>query len=152
MGLPKKAVAYEFPTQVGDRVVSGQFKVNPTIAVGDFQVSKDGGTFANLSTLPIVTPSGSKSILVSLDATEMDANKVEVIGSDLIGAEWNDVSVFLDLTPYEIDDVFALLINNATVVLEPAGTRLVTIFEDDGTTIQSQVRISTDGLIRTRLV
>ena len=150
MGLPKKGVAYTFPLQVGDKNVSGTFKVNPTIAAGDFQVSKDGAAFANLATLPVVTPAGSSSILISLSVTEMGADKVEVVGKDVTGNEWFDVEAFLDLIPYTIDDIFALLANNSNVVLEGDGSRTITIFEDDGTTVQNVMTISPDGLVRTR--
>lgn len=45
-------------------------------------------------------------------------------------------------------DTFA---NSADVVIEGGGTRLVSIYEDDDVTVKYQVRISTDGLSRTRL-
>ncbi len=45
-------------------------------------------------------------------------------------------------------DTFA---NSADVVVEGGGTKLVTIYEDDDSTVKFQVRISSDGLTRTRL-
>jgi len=56
----------------------GQFKVNPTIATGDFQVSKDFGAFANLTTLPTVTPASGRQVKISLSATEMNADNVTI--------------------------------------------------------------------------
>jgi hypothetical protein len=54
------------------------FQVNPTIAAGDFKVSKDGGSFNNLSTLPSVEPSGGRLVKITLSATEMTADNVAV--------------------------------------------------------------------------
>ena len=39
--------------QLKDRT-TGQFKVAPTLAAGDFKIEKDGGAAANLATLPTV--------------------------------------------------------------------------------------------------
>ena len=41
---------------------TGQYKTTPTLASGDFKIEKDGGTAANLATLPTVSPSGGSSI------------------------------------------------------------------------------------------
>jgi hypothetical protein len=55
-----------------------RFQVNPTIAAGDFKVSKDGGAFANLNTLPSVEPAGGRLVKITLSATEMTADNVSV--------------------------------------------------------------------------
>ena len=66
---------------------------NPTLASGDAKVSKDGGSLANLTTLPAVTPASSKLVQVDLSATEMDADNVSIVLSDASGAEWCDTVV-----------------------------------------------------------
>ena len=48
------------------------------IANRHMKVVKDGGAFANITTLPAVTPASSKSVKVTLSSTEMNAD--EVIG------------------------------------------------------------------------
>lgn len=50
-----------------------------------------------------------------------------------------------------IIDTLQTFSNRATVVVEGGGTRLVTIYEIDDVTVKYQVRISADGLTRTRL-
>ena len=75
------------------------FQTNPTIAAGDFQISKDGGALANLTNLPVVTPAGSKIIKISCTATEMDADDVVIVGSDQAGAEWQDVAIAVKTVP-----------------------------------------------------
>lgn len=65
-------------------------QVNPTLATGDVKVSKDGGAFADITALPVVTPAGGIAVLVSLSATEMTADSVLVQFIDAAGAEWKD--------------------------------------------------------------
>jgi len=68
-----------------------RMKSTPTIAAGDFKVNKDGGGLTNLSTLPSVDPAGSKLVMVTLSATEMNANVVTVQCSDQTEPpEWAD--------------------------------------------------------------
>lgn len=70
------------------------FKSNPTIAAGDFQVSKDGGALANLTTLPAVTPASSVMVKITLSATEMNADNVTIVGIDQTATkEWADMMV-----------------------------------------------------------
>jgi hypothetical protein len=86
---------------------TGQFQANPTLAAGDFKVSKDGGALANLTTLPAVTPAASKAVKVTLSSTEMNADNVVVIGSDAAGAEWDDVFINIQTSVSQIDDLSA---------------------------------------------
>ena len=55
---------------------------NPTLAAGDVKVSKDGGAYTNIATLPTTYPTGSNTIIVSLSATEMEAEVVVVRFTD----------------------------------------------------------------------
>jgi hypothetical protein len=97
MALPKKGVAYEYFLSLVDALDAESFKAAPTIAAGDFQISKDGGAFANLATLPVVEPAGSIGVKISLSAEEMNADKVMLQGIDQAGNEWFDVMVFIDI-------------------------------------------------------
>lgn len=95
MAEPVKGVAYDFPVGL-DSVLATGFQVNPTIAAGDFQISKDFGTFANLATLPVVTPPGSTSVKVSLSALEMTADKILILAKDTAGDEWDEMQAFIE--------------------------------------------------------
>lgn len=75
--------------QLVDRT-TGQYKTTPTLAAGDFKIEKDGGTAANLTTLPTVTPSGGSSIKLSFSAAEMQCQQAVIRMVDQAGAEWND--------------------------------------------------------------
>ena len=97
MAEPVKGVSYEFYVSLADAGDPTQFKSNPTLASGDFQLSKDGGSFSNLATLPVVAPSSSASVKIVLSATEMTADKVVVKAIDVAGSEWNQLIVFIDV-------------------------------------------------------
>lgn len=84
---------------VADATNSTDLKTNPTIAAGDWQVSKDFGAFANLTTLPTVSPAGSQQIKITLSATEMNADVVTIRGVDQTAdKEWADFILAIPTT------------------------------------------------------
>lgn len=88
---PIKNQDFEIHIAVESFLSPGNFQVNPTIAAGDFQISKDGGSYANVATLPVVEPASSQTILIVLSATEMNADSVVVRGVDQTSPkEWSD--------------------------------------------------------------
>lgn len=86
---------------------TGLLQVNPTIAAGDFQVSTDGAAFANLATLPVVTPAGGRAVKISLSAGEMNGDTVVLQCVDAVGAEWSDQLINIPIRVYIIDDLYA---------------------------------------------
>lgn len=56
----------------------------------------------------------------------------------------------------DVDTIIDILCNNGDIEVSPSGypvgSKRITLYEDDGTTIRAQVLISADGLTRTRLV
>ena len=96
---PKRGEDFIFYIGVEDYANPGNFKTNPTIAAGDFQVSKDGGAFANLTTLPDVDPDAGRAVKVSLSATEMTADNVVIQGVDQTAPkEWADIIIAIPTT------------------------------------------------------
>lgn len=88
---PRKGVELIIYVALEDFANPGNLKANPTIASGDWKVSKDGGALANLGTLPAVTPASSVWVKVTLSATEMDADSVAFQGIDQTAPkEWAD--------------------------------------------------------------
>jgi hypothetical protein len=88
---PKKAEDFEIQIALEDYSLPGNFKIDPTIAAGDFKISKDGGALANLNTLPVVAPSGSALVTIVLSSTEMNADKVSVQCIDqTVPKQWTD--------------------------------------------------------------
>lgn len=91
---PVKNQDFTFYVALEDYSNPGNFKSSPTIAAGDFQVSKDGGSFANLTTLPSVAPASSEMVAISLSATEMNADNVAIRCKDQTSPkEWADLII-----------------------------------------------------------
>ena len=101
----KRGVEYIFYVGLESVATAGTFQTNPTTASGDWKVSKDGGTLANLTTLPTITPTSGKLVKVTLSTTEMDADSVTVIASDAAGGEWKDLIISIQTAARQIDDL-----------------------------------------------
>lgn len=96
---PVKNQDFAVQMALEDYANPGNFKANPTIAAGDWKVSKDGGALANLTTLPAVAPAGSALVTIALSATEMNADVVTVIGQDQTATkEWCDIVISIPTT------------------------------------------------------
>jgi hypothetical protein len=88
---PKRAEDFEIHIALEDYANPGNFKSTPTIAAGDFQISKDGAAYANLATLPVVEPASTHTVLIALSSTEMTADSVVVRAIDQTAPkEWSD--------------------------------------------------------------
>jgi len=96
---PRRGVAWEFIISLVDTANRPSFRVNPTIAAGDFKISKDYGTLANVGTLPVVAPAGGVGVRFQLSATEMTADYIQIIGIDVAGNEWDNVFIYLTTGP-----------------------------------------------------
>lgn len=91
---PTRGEDFIFFVPLADMNAAGSYKASPTIASGDFKVSKDGGALANLNTLPSVSPAASIWVMVTLSATEMTADNVSVQAIDQTSPkEWADFAV-----------------------------------------------------------
>lgn len=104
---PKKNTAWIGYVGLVDQANTKLLKANPTIAAGDFKVSIDGGAFANLATLPTVTPASGTAVKISLSAGEMNGDNIVVTCIDAAGAEWCDQFINLQTSVRQIDDLLA---------------------------------------------
>lgn len=96
---PKRGEDFIIYVALQDMATPGSFKSNPTIASGDWKVSKDGGALANLNTLPSVEPASSIWVKITLSATEMTADTVAVQGIDQTATkEWADYAFCIPTT------------------------------------------------------
>lgn len=90
---PKRGEDFLTGVCLQDMANPGSYKAGPTIAAGDFKVSKDFGAFANLNTLPAVAPAAGVQVQITLSATEMTADVVLVTCIDqTVPKEWADFS------------------------------------------------------------
>lgn len=126
---PKKNAAYIFYSSLIDTSNRPDFKDTPTLAAGDFKVSKDGGALANLATLPTNTP-GGVMLKFSLSADEMNADDITVVCIDAAGAEWDDLLINIQTSEFQIgadlvDAIWDEALSSATHnVAQSSGKRL----------------------------
>lgn len=123
---PKRGVAHKFYIGLVDQANTKLLKANPTIAAGDFQVSKDGGAFANLTTLPSANPASGRSVMIDLSATEMTADNVVVQCVDAAGAEWCDLFINLQTTARQIDDLAYPSTTGRSLLVDASGGVAIT--------------------------
>src|SRR5215510_10705584 len=146
---PKRNSAYVFYTALASQASSTALQTNPTLAAGDVQVSIDGGAFANLTTLPTVTPAGGKAVKVSLSAPEMNGDNIVVLFSDVAGAEWCEQLIELQTAEQQINDL--LPTSSYAAPLDAAGTRTALGLASSNLDTQlSGIQTDTDNL-QTRL-
>lgn len=115
---PKRGVAYKFYIGLVDQSNTKLLKANPTLASGDFQISKDGGAFTNLTTLPSANPASGRAVMIDLSASEMTADNIVIQCVDASGAEWCDQLINLQTTANQLDDLAT-----AASILNAAGIR-----------------------------
>ena len=123
---PKRATAHKFYVALVDQSNTKLLKANPTLAAGDVQVSKDGGAFANITTLPSANPASGRALMVDLSATEMTADNVVVQFVDAAGAEWCDLFVNLQTTARQIDDLAFPTTTGRSLLVDAAGAVPIT--------------------------
>lgn len=114
--FPKRATEYIFYVSLVSQADTKLFQVNPTIAAGDFKVSIDGGALNNPATLPAVTPAGGRLVKVVLSIAEMTGDNIMLVGSDAAGAEWCDITVNIQTTLKQADDLATPANVNAEVL------------------------------------
>jgi hypothetical protein len=109
---PVRAVAYTTYVSLVSQADTKLFKTSASLATGDVKVSKDGGSFNNIGTLPVeISTTGVLSL--ALTGTEMTADTVVVLFRDASGAEWCDLALTLHTVAANFDalntDIDAIL-------------------------------------------
>jgi len=122
---PKKNTATDLYVALRSQADSTIFRVNPTIAAGDFKIIIDGGAAANCTNLPAVTPAGGKWVKIVLTAAEMNGDMIIVQCSDAAGAEWMDVGVTLNTSSRQIDDLAFPATSGRSSAIDPSGGQTV---------------------------
>lgn len=118
---PKKNTAYILYVGLVDQANTKLLKAAPTLAAGDFKVSIDGGAFANLATLPTVTPAGGTAVKISLSAAEMNGDNIVVTCIDAAGAEWCDQLINLQTSARQIDDLSYPAVTGRSLNVDASG-------------------------------
>lgn len=89
---PIRGSAWAFEIALNSQANPNVYQTNPTLAAGDVTVSKDGGGFNNIASLPAAIGGGA-TLTVSLSASEMTAERVVVLFHDAADSEWCDLLV-----------------------------------------------------------
>lgn len=118
---PKRATAYICYIGLVDQADTKKLKANPTIAAGDFKISKDGGSFANLTNLPTVTPASGAAVQLSLTSTEMTADNIVIACIDAAGAEWCDQLINIQTSVRQIDDLAYPATSGRPILVDASG-------------------------------
>lgn len=119
---PKRATAWIGYISLSSAAVASNLQANPTLAAGDVKVSIDGGAFANLTTLPAVTPAAGIAVKVQLSASEMTGDNIFVVFVDQTATkEWCDYSFTLQTAARQIDDLAYPATSGRSMVVDAAG-------------------------------
>ena len=81
-----------------DAANSGVFLIDPSIEIRDFKVSVDGGSEADLQTLPVAS---GKRVKVSVSAAEMNGDNITIVCSDP-DSVWDDVIMNIQTTDLSV--------------------------------------------------
>jgi len=142
---PKRGVAFKLYIGLVDQADTKKLKANPTIAAGDFQISKDGGAFANLATLPSANPASGRAVMIDLSSSEMTADNVVIQCVDATGAEWCDQLINLQTTASQLDDL-ATAANLAVLSLSAIADAVHDEVVDGTTTFRESTRLHNSAL------
>lgn len=119
--FPVKNTAYIFYVGLIDQSNTKVLKANPTLASGDFQVSIDGGAFANLGTLPTVTPAAGTSVKVTMASGEMNGDNIVIACIDAAGAQWCDQFINIQTATRGLDDLAFPATSGRSMVVDASG-------------------------------
>lgn len=119
IGGPSNGVAYTFYMSLRSQADSTAMKNTPTLTVGDWKVSIDGGALANLATLPTNTPAASVMVKVALSAAEMTGDNITIVFRNASGAQCFDETINIQTSPAPavagVPDVNATKFANQTI-------------------------------------
>ncbi len=95
------------------------YKASPTLASGDVKISKDGGTLANLNTLPVVTPASSADVKIILSDVEIQCKQAVITFIDQTSPkEWEDNRIIIHTFGHaDAQQAFDLSVDSGSEIL-----------------------------------
>lgn len=115
------AAGFTFGIGLIDQSNTKLLKANPTLASGDFKISIDGGAFANLNTLPTVTPAAGRQVQIVLSQAETNGDNLFIQCVDAAGAEWCDTWINIQTTARHLDDLAFPATSGRSMVVDASG-------------------------------
>ncbi len=133
---PKKNTAYVFKTGLVDRSNRPDFLVNPTMTGGDFVVVIDTqGTVTNMATLPTALNATNPQVLFNLNTTEMNGDRISVIGVDSSSTQtWDDIFVEIPTVERQITEDGGIDSASLATDMDSYQGKVILIDDDTGTT------------------
>lgn len=150
--FPKKGVQYITYISL-EATAGGSLVATPTLAAGDFKVSIDGGALADLATLPTNTPAGSGMVKITLSTSEMNGDNITVKCVDAAGAEWLPVTINIQTSARQIDDLAYPTTSGRSIDVSAGGEVGIdwanigsptTVVGLSGTTVKTATDVETD--------
>lgn len=118
---PIRGSSFTFYISLVSQADTDIFKTTVTLAAGDVKVSKDGGAFANVATLP--TEIGTSGVLsCPLSSAEMTADIITVKFCDAAGDEWQDAFIEIRTVTDQQDNIISAIWSATTRTLTSFGT------------------------------
>lgn len=142
---PKKNTQFIFYGGLVSQADTKLLKSAPTIAAGDFKTALDGGTSANLGTLPTNTP-GTQYVKYTLSTTEMNGDNASVVCVDAAGAEWCDQFINIQTAARQIEDLSYPATSGRSTVVDANGlvdSNVVKVGPTGAGTAQTAIDINT---------
>ena len=91
---PTKNTAWSCIIALEDYANPGMFKSNPTIAAGDFTLSRDDAAFSTDYITVSVDPASTASVKIAMTAAGMNGDVILIKGVDqTTPKEWNDIAI-----------------------------------------------------------
>lgn len=115
------AAGFTFGIGLIDQSNTKLLKASPTLATGDFKISIDGGAFANLATLPTVTPAAGRQVQIVLSQGETNGDNLFIQCVDAAGAEWCDAWINVQTTARHLDDLAFPATSGRSMVVDANG-------------------------------
>jgi hypothetical protein len=142
---------YIFSAFLFSKTNSQDIKTTPTITSGDVKISKDGGAYSNISSLPVeVSTSGELTVTLSPSETSGVVRYINVKFSDVVGDEWCDAIYTLEPSVEEIINLDNLDVAISTRATQSSvwsnPTRTLTSSSGGGATAQEVWQYSTRSL------
>lgn len=124
---PVRGAAFSFAISLVSQADTDTFQDNPTLAAGDVKIVKDGVLDDNIDSLPTAVTSLTRVLNVALSATEMTADRVDVLFHDAAGSEWQDalVSIYTAAQTLDTTDGVADTINGVVGHTDYGNAKLV---------------------------
>lgn len=132
---PLRGVEFDLYFKLGAVADPSTFLTDPTLAVGDFQVSTDDSAFANLVNLPTIVEAGKGLVKATLNIAEMTGSVANFSAIDVSGDEWEEMAISIPIPNGNTDTLLDIIEGdhietNASLIINKKGTTTSVLEKD----------------------